>query len=135
MAVKTVEQYYESLRQVNPVTYILGERVNNAIDHPLIKGQVAAVAQTYALVKDPEGSELLVPRGAKESLRRNDVQLFCEVPHDFLRQLGQSVHQIAEYLEKLGYEVHGVSLGYLTISHVFEGAEYLYAKKTLHNIV
>ncbi|MFC1989177.1 4-hydroxyphenylacetate 3-hydroxylase family protein [Chloroflexota bacterium] len=60
MAIKTVEQYYESLRQVNPVTYILGERVNNAIDHPLIKGQVAAVAQTYALAHDLEGRELLV---------------------------------------------------------------------------
>ena len=82
-----------------------------------------------------EGSELVALRGAKESLQRNDVQLFCELHHDFLRQLGQSVHQIVEYLEKLGYEVHGVSLGYLTMSHVFEGAEYLYAKKTLHNIV
>ena len=60
MTLKTVEQYYESLRQMNPTAYILGERVTSAIDHPLIRGQVAAVAQTYALAQDPEGKKLLV---------------------------------------------------------------------------
>ena len=59
MALKTVEQYYESLRQMSPTTYILGEKTVNAIDHPLIKGQVAAVAQTYKLAQDPDGKELL----------------------------------------------------------------------------
>ncbi len=60
MAVKTAEQYYNSLRQLNPIAYVLGEKVSNVIDHPLIRGQVAGVAQTYALAHDPEGKELLV---------------------------------------------------------------------------
>ncbi len=60
MALKTLEQYYNSLRQMSPTAYILGEKVSNVVDHPLIKGQIAAVAQTYSLAQDPEGKELLV---------------------------------------------------------------------------
>ena len=59
MALKTAEQYYESLRQVNHTAYILGEKIPNPMDHPLIKGQVAAVAQTYALARSSEGKGLL----------------------------------------------------------------------------
>jgi 4-hydroxybutyryl-CoA dehydratase/vinylacetyl-CoA-Delta-isomerase len=60
MAVKTAEQYYESLKKMQPTAYILGEKVKNVHEHPLIKGQVAGVAQTYALAHDPEGEKLLV---------------------------------------------------------------------------
>jgi len=60
MTLKTAEQYYASLRQMHPAAYILGERVTNVVDHPLIRGQIAAVAQTYALAQDPEGKKLLV---------------------------------------------------------------------------
>jgi len=60
MALKTAEQYYASLRQMHPAAYILGERVPNAVDHSLIRGQVAGVAQTYALAQDPEGEKLLI---------------------------------------------------------------------------
>ena len=60
MALKTAEQYYNSLRQLSPTAYVLGEKIADVIDHPLIKGQVAGVAQTYELAHDPEGGELLV---------------------------------------------------------------------------
>jgi len=60
MALKTAEQYYDSLRQMSPTAYILGEKVADVTSHPLIKGQVAAVAQTFALAHGHEGRELLV---------------------------------------------------------------------------
>ncbi|MFC1913472.1 4-hydroxyphenylacetate 3-hydroxylase N-terminal domain-containing protein, partial [Chloroflexota bacterium] len=60
MTLKTAGQYYTSLRQMHHTAYILGERVPNAVDHPLIRGQVAGVAQTYALAQDSEGEKLLV---------------------------------------------------------------------------
>lgn len=60
MALKTAAQYYTSLRQMCPTAYILGEKAENAIDHPLIRGQVAGVAQTYALAHDQDGEKLLV---------------------------------------------------------------------------
>jgi 4-hydroxybutyryl-CoA dehydratase/vinylacetyl-CoA-Delta-isomerase len=60
MAVKTEAQYYKSLKKVKPTAYVLGEKITNIHEHPLIKGQVASVAQTYALAYDPDGEKLLV---------------------------------------------------------------------------
>jgi len=43
---------------------------------------------------DCEGSELLVLKGAEETLSKNKVRIFCEIHHDFLNQLGQSVQEL-----------------------------------------
>jgi len=76
MALKTVEQYYDSLRQMSPTAYILGEKVTNVIDHPLIKGQVAAVAQTYELAQDSEYKQRLV---AESKLIGSEVSRFVKL--------------------------------------------------------
>jgi 4-hydroxybutyryl-CoA dehydratase/vinylacetyl-CoA-Delta-isomerase len=76
MAVKTAEQYYESLRQMNPSAYVLGEKVANVVDHPLIKGQIAGVAQTFSLAHNREGKELFV---GKSSLIGEEVSRFVKL--------------------------------------------------------
>jgi FkbM family methyltransferase len=76
---------------------------------------------------DCEGSELLVLRGAKETLRKNKVKIFCEIHHDFLKQLGQSVEDIVQYLQGLEFQVQSVSLNDLKIGNNFENCEYIYA--------
>ena len=76
MALRTAEQYYQSLRQMRPTAYVLGEKVENVVDHPLIKGQIAGVAQTFALAHDPEGKELLV---GKSSLSGEEVSRFVKL--------------------------------------------------------
>jgi 4-hydroxybutyryl-CoA dehydratase/vinylacetyl-CoA-Delta-isomerase len=59
MAVKTEAAYYDSLRDLHPTTYILGERVDSPYGHPLIKHMLAGVAQTYALAQGQEGKNYL----------------------------------------------------------------------------
>ena len=76
MALKTAEQYKDSLRRMNPTTYILGEKVTNVIDHPLIKPQVEAVAQTYSLAGEPETMELLV---ARSRLTDGEISRFTQL--------------------------------------------------------
>lgn len=76
---------------------------------------------------DCEGSELLVLKGARESLRKNKVRIFCETHHNSLKRLGQSVQHVVQYLRKLGYEVHSVSLDDLSMRSDFGNAEYIYA--------
>lgn len=76
MALKTAEQYYESLRKTSPSTYVLGEKVTDVVDHPLIRGQIAGVAQTYALAQEPEGREMLV---AESSLIGEEVSRFVKL--------------------------------------------------------
>jgi len=76
---------------------------------------------------DCEGSELLVLEGAKETLRKNKVRIFCEIHHDFLKRLGQSIGDLVEYLQKLGFQVQSVSLNDLKVGNDFEKCEYIYA--------
>ena len=79
---------------------------------------------------DCEGSELLVLRGAKETLRKNKVQVFCEVHHVFLKQLGQSIGDLVKYLQGLEFQVQSVSLDDLKVGNNFEKCDYIYA----HNL-
>jgi FkbM family methyltransferase len=78
---------------------------------------------------DCEGSELLVLKGAKETLCKNKVKIFCEVHHDFLKELDQSVEDIVEYLQGLEFQVRSVSLNDLKLGNHFEKCEYVYAHK------
>ena len=87
MAVKTSEQYYDSLKDLHPTTYILGEKVQNPHEHPLIKHMLAGVAKTYELSHDPEGKRYLV---AESKLIGEEVSRFVkffESPDDLLTKV------------------------------------------------
>ena len=87
MALKTVEQYYESLQDLHPTAYILGEKVENVHEHPLIKHMTAAVAKTYELENDPEGKRYLV---AESDLIGEEVSRFVKFyksPDDLLTKV------------------------------------------------
>ena len=87
MAIKTSKQYYESLKKLNPLVYILGEKVENVYEHPLISHMTASVAKTYELENDPEGKKLLV---TKSDLIDEDVSRFVKFyksPEDLLAKI------------------------------------------------
>jgi len=87
MAVRTAEQYYESLREMKSTAYILGEKVDDVTTHPLTRGQIAGVAQTYTLAHDPEGKKLLV---AHSDLIGEDVSRFTKLyksPDDLITKV------------------------------------------------
>ncbi len=51
----TGADYIESLRARNLRVYFLGERVNEPVDHPVIRPSINAVARTYDLaVENPD---------------------------------------------------------------------------------
>jgi 4-hydroxybutyryl-CoA dehydratase/vinylacetyl-CoA-Delta-isomerase len=75
MALKTVEEYYDSVRDLHPTTYILGEKIENPYEHPLIKHMVASVAETFKMAHDPEGKQHLV---AKSDLTGEEVSRFTK---------------------------------------------------------
>ncbi|MBU5438093.1 4-hydroxyphenylacetate 3-hydroxylase family protein [Tissierella sp. MSJ-40] len=59
MALKTKEQYIESLRKLNLKVYMFGELIENPVDHPMIRPSLNSVAMTYELAKQPEHEELM----------------------------------------------------------------------------
>ncbi len=87
MALKTAEQYYKSLKGLHPTAYILGEKVENVHEHPLVKHMTAAVARTYELEHDPEGKKHLV---TKSDLIKGEVSRFVKFyksPDDLLAKV------------------------------------------------
>jgi len=56
---KTAEEYVESLRKLNLVVYMFGERVENVVDHPIIRPSLNAVAKTYELAGKPEFEDIM----------------------------------------------------------------------------
>jgi 4-hydroxybutyryl-CoA dehydratase/vinylacetyl-CoA-Delta-isomerase len=55
---KTSEEYVESLRKLDRNIYLFGEKLENPLDHPVIKPSLNAVAMTYEVAQDPEVQDL-----------------------------------------------------------------------------
>lgn len=59
MALKTREQYIESLRELNLKVYLFGELLENVVDHPMIRPSLNSVAMTYELAQHEEHEQLM----------------------------------------------------------------------------
>ena len=59
MALMTRDEYISSLRAMNRSVFILGERVENVIDHPLVRPSLNACAMTYELAQQSEYADLM----------------------------------------------------------------------------
>jgi len=55
----TAKQYEESLRKLNLVVYMFGKRVENPVDHPIIRPSMNAVAKTYEMAGCPEHADVM----------------------------------------------------------------------------
>ena len=65
MDVKTrnAQDYVESLRDLNLEVYILGEKVEDITEHPILCPSLNALAKTYEMAHDPRYTELFVRQG------------------------------------------------------------------------
>lgn len=59
MALKTKEQYIESLRKLKLKVYMFGKPVENIVDNPIVKPSINSVAMTYELAGIPEYEDLM----------------------------------------------------------------------------
>ena len=60
--ITTGEEYIQSLRGRNLIIYLLGERVSEPVDHPIIRPSINALAETYDLaVREPELASVVSP--------------------------------------------------------------------------
>lgn len=62
MSLMTGAEYIESLRKLNTRVYMFGEKVDNWVDHPIIRSSINCVAQTYELAQDPEYADLMTAK-------------------------------------------------------------------------
>ena len=54
MAIKTPQQYMDSVKKLRPRLFIAGKRVENLVEHPNIKPVIDTIAKTYELTLDPK---------------------------------------------------------------------------------
>jgi 4-hydroxybutyryl-CoA dehydratase/vinylacetyl-CoA-Delta-isomerase len=60
---KTAQEYIQSLEGVKRQLYILGEKIENPLQHPILKPSLNALAKTYTIAQDPSYTELFVRTG------------------------------------------------------------------------
>ena len=73
---KTAQQYEESLRKLNLKVYLLGQLVENPVDHPIIRPSMNSVKMTYALAEDPQYEDLMT---ATSHLTGKKINRFCHL--------------------------------------------------------
>ena len=69
-------QYEESLRKMNFKVYLQGERVENPVDHPIIRPSMNSVKATYELAELPEYEDLMI---ATSHLTGKKINRFCHL--------------------------------------------------------
>jgi 4-hydroxybutyryl-CoA dehydratase/vinylacetyl-CoA-Delta-isomerase len=79
MTLMTREEYIESLRVMNKRVFIMGQKVDNPVDHPLVRPSLNACAMTYELAQMPEHADLA---RATSSLTGQQVNRFTHLHQD-----------------------------------------------------
>ncbi|MGE5454459.1 MAG: 4-hydroxyphenylacetate 3-hydroxylase family protein [Methylocystaceae bacterium] len=73
----TADQYIQSLRDLRPrKVYVMGELVDNPVDHPLIRPSINCCAMTYKLAELPEYENLMT---ATSSLSGEKINRFSHL--------------------------------------------------------
>ena len=87
MALKTSEEYIQSIKDLNLRTNIMGQEVASVPDHPMVRPSISAVAQTYACAQNPEHQELMVVKSSLTGKLINRFTHFHQSPEDLVKKV------------------------------------------------
>ena len=76
MALMTGEQYIESIRKMNMQIYMFGEKIENAVDNPILRPSLNSVRATYDLAQMPEYEDLMT---ATSSITGEKINRFTNI--------------------------------------------------------
>ncbi len=95
---RTKQEYIDSLKELNTVVYAFGEKLDNFVDHPLIKPHVNAAAMTYEMAHDPEFEDLVT---ATSHLTGKKVSRFTHI-HQSAEDLVRKVKMLRAISQRTG---------------------------------
>ncbi len=84
---KTPEQYVDSLRGLNLEIYLLGERVKNPVDHPIIRPSLNSVAMTFQIAQEEDSKELAVTQSHLTGKPINRFTAIHQSPEDLVKKV------------------------------------------------
>ncbi|MBU2648955.1 4-hydroxybutyryl-CoA dehydratase [bacterium] len=76
MAMKTREEYFESIRALKLPVYLLGEKVEDTVENPIIRPSLNSVGMTYEIAQKPEYEDLAT---AISHLSGKRINRFCHI--------------------------------------------------------
>jgi 4-hydroxybutyryl-CoA dehydratase/vinylacetyl-CoA-Delta-isomerase len=99
MVLMTGDEYRASLKKRKPLKlYYLGERIEDPVEHPIIKASINSVALTYDLVHDEETRDLMT---ASSVLTGETINRFCHL-HNSTEDLQDKVKMLRTLGQKSG---------------------------------
>jgi 4-hydroxybutyryl-CoA dehydratase/vinylacetyl-CoA-Delta-isomerase len=98
MTIKTGKEYVESLRKRKIKVYLFGEKVENPVDHPIIRPSINSVAVTYDVASDPKYDNLAT---AKSHLAGEKINRFTHI-HQSTQDLVKKVKLLRLLGQKTG---------------------------------
>ncbi len=72
----TREEYIESLRKMKLNVYLFGEKIENPVDHPIIRPSLNSLAMTYELAQMEEYKDIMT---VKSNLTGKTINRFCHL--------------------------------------------------------
>ncbi len=87
MALKTKEEYIESLKRMKKRIFLLGEEVQNYVDHPIIRPSINACAMTYELAQQSEYEELLTVQSSLTGKKINRFTHLHQSTDDLIKKV------------------------------------------------
>lgn len=76
MTLMTGEQYIESIKKMKMQIYMFGEKVESAVDNPILRPSLNSVKATYDLAQMPEYEDLMT---TKSSITGEKINRFCHI--------------------------------------------------------
>ena len=83
----TAKEYIESLKKLNTRVYMFGEKVDNWVDHPIIRPSINCVAMTYALAQDPRYEDLMTATSGLTGRKVNRFTHLHQSPEDLIKKI------------------------------------------------
>lgn len=78
MGLMTGKEYIDSLRELEPEVYFMGEKITRVTEEPMFAPHIHTAAMTYELAHDPKYSEIMT---ATSNLNGETVNRFTHVHH------------------------------------------------------
>ncbi|MDR2826124.1 MAG: 4-hydroxybutyryl-CoA dehydratase, partial [Deltaproteobacteria bacterium] len=84
----TSQEYLQSLRELGPRRiYAFGKKIDNIVDHPLIRPSINCIAMTYKLAEMPEYADLLTASSSLTGKKINRFTHLHQSPEDLVRKI------------------------------------------------
>lgn len=84
---KTPQEYIDSLRKLNLEVYLMGERVKDPIDHPIIRPSLNSVAMTFQVAQEEDSKELATTQSHLTGKRVNRFTAIHQSPQDLVKKV------------------------------------------------